>query len=352
MGDEPMFSRNIPSAFSITSCPSDKEELSFSNSSPEVRPGDFDNSMLYIEEDGNLSPVQMMDKLDIGEGHKSDGDHEGTQTPSQVTYRGGLMGNTVGLVPTNGWITGLLSCFNWNIIGKGKPAQIEQNDWEIPFENISDLEWLGSGAQGAVFVGKYKGEAVAVKKVKEEHEVDIKHLRKLNHPNIVQFRGVCTQSPVFCIVMEYCPYGPLFNLLREGKEVPPKKLVEWTKQIATGMSYLHQHKIIHRDLKSPNILIGRNDIIKISDFGTSRQWSEHTPRYSASTASLNGNSVLDPSATPGSTCECPGCPGNPGSFPPLLLEQDMENRNLDQEDYLDTLDRKVNEIMNRDCSRR
>ena len=128
---------------------------------------------------------------------------------------------------------------------------LSSDDWEIPFENISDLEWLGSGAQGAVFVGKYKGEAVAVKKVKEEHEVDIKHLRKLNHPNIVQFRGVCTQAPVFCIVMEYCPYGPLFNLLREGKEVPPKKLVEWTKQIATGMNYLHQHKIIHRDLKSP-----------------------------------------------------------------------------------------------------
>ena len=41
-------------------------------------------SMLYIEEDGNLSPVQMMDKLDIGKGHKSDGDHEGPPTPSQV----------------------------------------------------------------------------------------------------------------------------------------------------------------------------------------------------------------------------------------------------------------------------
>ena len=40
--------------------------------------------MLYIEEDGNLSPVQMMDKLDIGKGHKSDGDHEGPPTPSQV----------------------------------------------------------------------------------------------------------------------------------------------------------------------------------------------------------------------------------------------------------------------------
>ena len=47
---------------------------------------------------------------------------------------------------------------------------------------------------------------------------------------------MCVQSPVFCIVIEYCPYGTLFNLLRDGKEVAPKKLVEWTKQIATRMN--------------------------------------------------------------------------------------------------------------------
>ena len=62
------------------------------------------------------------------------------------------------------------------------------DDWEIPFEAIQELQWLGSGAQGAVFMGKYKGEQVAVKKVKEEFETDIKHLRKLNHPNIVLFK--------------------------------------------------------------------------------------------------------------------------------------------------------------------
>ena len=91
-----------------------------------------------------------------------------------------------------------------------------------------------------------------MKKVKDSADTNIHHLRKLNHPNIVQFVGVCTQAPVFCIVMEYCPYGPLFNYLREGSErVPPTKLVEWTKQIASGVKYLHDHKIIHRDLKSP-----------------------------------------------------------------------------------------------------
>ena len=69
---------------------------------------------------------------------------------------------------------------------KIKPEFLD--DWEIPFENINDLEWLGSGAQGAVFMGKYLGELVAVKKVKEEFETDIQNLRKLNHPNIVKFR--------------------------------------------------------------------------------------------------------------------------------------------------------------------
>lgn len=51
--------------------------------------------------------------------------------------------------------------------------------------------------------------------------------------------------------MEYCPYGPLYNLLRDGEEIPPVRLVSWAKQISSGMHYLHINKIIHRDLKSP-----------------------------------------------------------------------------------------------------
>ena len=65
---------------------------------------------------------------------------------------------------------------------------IAGDDWEIAFEEIQDLRWLGSGAQGAVFAGTLGQEQVAVKKVKEEYETDIKHLRKLNHPNIVLFK--------------------------------------------------------------------------------------------------------------------------------------------------------------------
>lgn len=62
------------------------------------------------------------------------------------------------------------------------------DNWEIAFETISDLQWLGSGAQGAVFRGRLKNEIVAVKKVRDQKETDIKHLKKLNHVNIVQFK--------------------------------------------------------------------------------------------------------------------------------------------------------------------
>lgn len=62
--------------------------------------------------------------------------------------------------------------------------------WEVPFEEISELQWLGSGAQGAVFLGKFHTEEVAIKKVREQKETDIKHLRKLKHPNIISFKYV------------------------------------------------------------------------------------------------------------------------------------------------------------------
>ncbi|CAG9855934.1 unnamed protein product [Phyllotreta striolata] len=177
-----------------------------------------------------------------------------------------------------GWINGIFGCLRpvLSMIGKGvADNKNAQDDWEIPFEKIKDLKFLGSGGQGAVFSGKLNDEQVAVKKVSELKDTDIRNLRKLNHLNIVKFKGVCTQEPsCYCIVMEFCPYGPLFDLLKNQKDmVTINRVVTWAKQIANGMQYLHSHKIIHRDLKSPNVLIGKDEIIKISDFGTSRTWN-------------------------------------------------------------------------------
>lgn len=263
--DEPINSRLSPVTLNVLSYSSEKEE--------------FTNSILCLESDGVEVTVTSI-----------------AADPSSLVSPSFKTASAVTTLPANNavdityketshksFFDGIFGCLRPVLayIGKATSTELkQQDDWEIPFENILDLDWLGSGAQGAVFLGKYKGEQVAVKKVRDIKETDIKHLRKLNHPNIITFKGVCTQAPCYCIVMEYCPYGQLYEVLRDGKRLPPALLFDWAKQIANGMNYLHSHKIIHRDLKSPNVLIAANDIIKISDFGTSREWNEKSTKMS------------------------------------------------------------------------
>ncbi|XP_072308143.1 mitogen-activated protein kinase kinase kinase 12-like isoform X1 [Eucyclogobius newberryi] len=184
-----------------------------------------------------------------------------------------------------GFLEGLFGCLRpvWTMIGKAYSTEHKHGldeAWEIPFEEISDLQWVGSGAQGAVFLGKLYGQEVAVKKVRNIKETDIKHLRKLKHPNIITFKGICTQAPCYCIIMEYCAQGQLYEVLRAGRKIHPSLLMDWAMAIAGGMNYLHLHKIIHRDLKSPNILITYDDAVKISDFGTSKELSDKSTKMS------------------------------------------------------------------------
>ena len=90
------------------------------------------------------------------------------------------------------------------------------------------------------------------------------------------------------------------------------------------------------------------DLSVRSDYSSTTPSMSRTPRHS--TASINGNTLK---SSPGISCECPGCPGNPLTFPEAGYDEENSNiADIVPEDYLDTLDRKVNEIMNRDCSRR
>uniref|UniRef100_A0A8C6XEP4 Mitogen-activated protein kinase kinase kinase 12 n=1 Tax=Naja naja TaxID=35670 RepID=A0A8C6XEP4_NAJNA len=169
----------------------------------------------------------------------------------------------------SGFLEGLFGCLKpvWTMIGKAystEHKQQQEDPWEVPFEEIMDLQWVG----------------IAVKKVRDLKETDIKHLRKLKHPNIITFKGVCTQAPCYCIIMEFCAQGQLYEVLRAGRKVTPSLLVDWSMGIAGGMNYLHLHKIIHRDLKSPNMLITYDDVVKISDFGTSKELSDKSTKMS------------------------------------------------------------------------
>ena len=207
----------------------------------------FENSVLQLRE---------QDESEMAVSHRNSNtmDGEGTSGTEDIKIQFSRSGSGSG-----GFLEGLFGCLRpvWNIIGKAYSTDYklqQQDTWEVPFEEISELQWLGSGAQGAVFLGKFRAEEVAIKKVREQNETDIKHLRKLKHPNIIAFKGVCTQAPCYCIIMEYCAHGQLYEVLRAGRKITPRLLVDWSTGIASGMNYLHLHKIIHRDLKSPKYL--------------------------------------------------------------------------------------------------
>ncbi|XP_063876752.1 mitogen-activated protein kinase kinase kinase 13-B-like isoform X5 [Scylla paramamosain] len=262
---------------SIISCSTDREDMDFRKSMLRMEE-ELQNLQLHSQRSTPLEPQQGRfhpDAGGAGEGGGGDTSSPDSPTGVHIRYRDGQRVN---------WLEGIIGCLRpvWTIIGKAalSEKQAQTDNWEIPFEEVSSLQWLGSGAQGAVFRGQMRGSWVAIKKVKEQKETDINHLRKLNHPNIVRFLGVCTAAPCYCIVMEYCPYGPLYNLLKDGQDIPPDRVALWAKEIASGMNYLHQHKIIHRDLKSPNVLIGSNQEVKISDFGTCREWNDVSTRMS------------------------------------------------------------------------
>lgn len=203
--------------------------------------------------------------------------------------------------------------------------------FNIRFEDVKELKWLGAGAHGCVFLGTYNYESVAIKKLRENVMPmrEVRLLKHLRHENIVELKGVCTQPPVYCIVMEvrflsltchphsfssiapspspfasshlfcfplflpcllpltissplqYCPQS-LSDVIRDN-HIPPPMVLDWARQVANGMHYLHSQGMVHRDLKSPNILIAQDKrTLKISDFGCSREVGERSTKMSFS----------------------------------------------------------------------
>ncbi|KAJ7408536.1 Muscle, skeletal receptor tyrosine protein kinase [Pitangus sulphuratus] len=194
---------------------------------------------------------------------------------------------------------------------------------EYPRNNIEYVRDIGEGAFGRVFQARAPGllpyepfTMVAVKMLKEEASADMQAdfqreaalMAEFDNPNIVKLLGVCAVGKPMCLLFEYMAYGDLNEYLRDRS---PRNLCSLAhssldtrirlpnplalccnsqlciaKQVAAGMAYLSERKFVHRDLATRNCLVGENMVVKIADFGLSRNM------YSADYYKANENDAI------------------------------------------------------------
>uniref|UniRef100_A0A3P8S350 receptor protein-tyrosine kinase n=1 Tax=Amphiprion percula TaxID=161767 RepID=A0A3P8S350_AMPPE len=197
---------------------------------------------------------------------------------------------------------------------------------EYPRNNIQYVRDIGEGAFGRVFQARAPGllpmesfTMVAVKMLKEEASADMQNdfqreaalMAEFDHPNIVRLLGVCAVGKPMCLMFEYMAHGDLNEFLRrrsptqsvrtlsraslsgrsfssdgEAGPLSCSEQLSISKQIAAGMAYLSERKFVHRDLATRNCLVGEEMVVKIADFGLSRNI------YSADYYKANENDAI------------------------------------------------------------
>ncbi|NXM75078.1 M3K19 kinase, partial [Serilophus lunatus] len=146
-------------------------------------------------------------------------------------------------------------------------------------------EILGKGAYGTVYCGlTSQGQLIAVKQIvldksdqlttekeyqKFHEEVDL--LKTLKHINIVTYLGTCLEANILSIFMEFVPGGSISSIINRFGPLPEVVLCKYTKQILQGVAYLHDNRVVHRDIKGNNIMLMPNGTVKLIDFGCARR---------------------------------------------------------------------------------
>ncbi|CAL1677593.1 unnamed protein product [Lasius platythorax] len=181
------------------------------------------------------------------------------------------------------WLSGLPVTSRSGAILK---TPILRERWELNNDDVILLEKIGRGNFGDVYKAQLKTckTEVAVKTCKVTLPDEQKRkflqegriLKQYDHPNIVKLIGICVQKQPIMIVMELVPGGSLLTYLRKNTStITQREQLRMCKDAAAGMSYLESKYCIHRDLAARNCLVGYECIVKISDFGMSREEEEY-----------------------------------------------------------------------------
>ncbi|CAH0474003.1 unnamed protein product [Peronospora belbahrii] len=153
-------------------------------------------------------------------------------------------------------------------------------EWKLDLNEVRLEKAVGCGRSGSTYSAWWRGTHVAAKVVDSsantqaigeellnEFYREVAVVTRLRHPNIVLFLGAAINPPRYCLVFEFMSNGTLTDLIRSRRG--PIDFFRLASEMAMGMNYLHLCSIMHRDLKSGNVLIDSHGTAKISDFGLS-----------------------------------------------------------------------------------
>ncbi|KAK9104476.1 hypothetical protein Scep_021320 [Stephania cephalantha] len=157
-------------------------------------------------------------------------------------------------------------------------------EWSADMSQLFIGSKFASGRHSRIYRGIYKQIDVAIKLISQPEQdaelasvlekqfiSEVALLFRLRHPNIITFVAACKKPPVFCIITEYLAGGSLRKYLhqQEPYSLPHSLVLKLALDIARGMQYLHSQGVLHRDLKSENLLLGEDMCVKVADFGIS-----------------------------------------------------------------------------------
>ncbi|CAG9466714.1 unnamed protein product [Pedinophyceae sp. YPF-701] len=150
-------------------------------------------------------------------------------------------------------------------------------------ESFQVLRRIGTGTYGSAFLVCLKEDEsrrFVLKKINmsqmSEREraaahQEVRLLAQLDHPFVLGYHDSFQHRGHMCIVTEYCEAGDLYRLLkRQNEPLPEEQIKEWLAQVTLALHYIHERKVVHRDLKSQNIFLTRDGSAKLGDFGIAR----------------------------------------------------------------------------------
>lgn len=161
-------------------------------------------------------------------------------------------------------------------------VSIDGGEWELKESQLVFNEKIASGAFGLLYRGSYCGQEVAIKVLKSnaqegnagnetmrEFAQELSILRRVHHKHIIQLIGALTKQKTMCLVTEFMHGGNVLQFVQEHA-LKLHEIIRFSLGVAMGLDYLHKINIIHRDIKTANLLLDENSVVKIADFGVAR----------------------------------------------------------------------------------